>query len=378
MTPDVETVVVGAGVIGLAIAAELARRGAAPLLLDRNARCGAETSSRNSEVIHAGLYYPHASLKARLCVEGREQLYRFAARAGVAAQRIGKLLVANGDAEIAHLQRIAAMAARNGVADLVWLSAAEARGLEPELVCDAACFSPSTGIVDSHALMLALEGQIAAAGGEIVLLADVTRISHMPGGDFQLVIDRDGEASRITARRVVMSAGLDASRLASTLWPPIAVGASRYTPPATRLAKGHYFTLTGKAPFSRLIYPMPGEGGLGIHLTLDTGGAARFGPDVAWIDGIDYSFDDPTGERRRRFEAAIRRWWPGLPEAALQPGYTGIRPKLSGPDEPTADFAIHGPRDHGIARLVALYGIESPGLTASLAIARYVADLALN
>lgn len=375
MSADVDTIVVGAGVVGLAIAAELARRGAAPLLLERHGRCGMETSSRSSEVIHAGLYYPPGSLKARLCVEGRDLLYRFAAEHGFAASRIGKLLVATGEAEIARLEHIAATAAANGVGDLLRLSGRDARRLEPELVCDVAYLSPSTGIIDSHALMLALEGEITAAGGEAVYLCDVKRIAAEPGGDFALETERDGETTRLTARRLVVAAGLQTTALAATLWPGTGAAPSGYTPPATRFAKGHYFALAGKAPFSHLVYPIPGDGGLGIHLTLDTAGAARFGPDVEWIDGSDYRFEDAAGERRRRFEVAIRRWWPGLPDDALRPGYTGIRAKLSRPGEPAADFAIHGPRQHGLSRLVTLYGIESPGLTASLAIARHVAGL---
>ena len=369
MSADVETLVVGGGVVGLAIAAELARRGAAPLLVEQHARVGMETSSRNSEVVHAGLYYPPGSLKARLCVEGRERLYRFAAENGVTAKRIGKLVVATSNSEVPALEALAATAARNGVDDLEHLDAAAARALEPEVSCVAAFLSPSTGIVDSHGLMLALEGHIQANGGEIALATRAVSLTRT-GEHFAVQLESVGALTTLTARTLIVSAGLQASTLSAGLF-----NGSPYAPPQTHLAKGHYFTLAGRAPFSRLVYPMPPPGGLGVHLTLDTAGAARFGPDVQWIAEASYDFDDPEGERRRTFEREIRRWWPDLPSDALLAGYTGIRPKISRPGEPAADFAIHGPATHGIERLVALFGIESPGLTAALAIARYVAGL---
>lgn len=389
MTPDIDTIVVGAGVIGLAIARELATAGHDVIVLEQHSRVGMETSSRNSEVIHAGLYYPPGSLKARLCVEGKGLLYGFAADNGVTAQRVGKLLVACTASEVPQLDDIASKARKNGVEDLVRLSGTEARGIEPELNCAAAYLSPSTGIIDSHALLLALEGHLQAAGGDIVLASRVTRLSRHSTGfrvELESAHNEDDEgappASRteaITCRCLVLAAGLHASRLATLLFQSDSRASEQvqagYHPPETYFAKGHYFTLNGRSPFSHLIYPMPGAGGLGIHLTLDAQGSARFGPDVTWIDSIDYTFDDPGGARRETFYRAIRQWWPGLPMDGLAPGYTGIRPKISPAASPPADFAIHGPQTHGVAGLLALYGIESPGLTAALSIARYAAGL---
>jgi L-2-hydroxyglutarate oxidase LhgO len=366
---DVETIVVGAGVVGLAVARALALSGREVLVLERHDRVGAETSSRSSEVIHAGLYYPPGSLRAKACVAGKEMLYRFAAEAGVAVVRTGKLLVATHEAELPRLAAIGATAARNGVHDLVELTGAEARALEPELACVAAVLSPSTGVVDSHGLMTALEGAIAAHGGSVVLNTAVTGLARAPDGTFAL--DTEGaERGRITCARLVLAAGLGASALARLFaWPP------PYAPPATYPAKGHYFALSRRAPFRRLVYPMPDGAWLGVHLTLDVSGRARFGPDLEWTDRVGYDFEDADGARRARFAAEIRRYWPGLPEAALHPDTTGIRPKLYRAGEPVADFAIHGPETHGVAGLVALYGIESPGLTASLAVGEMVAGM---
>ena len=387
MTPDIDTMVVGAGVIGLAIAHKLANAGHDVVVLEQHNSIGTETSSRNSEVIHAGLYYAPGSLKARLCIEGKSLLYRFAAENGITVKRIGKLLVACDSDEVSKLEDIASNALANGVDDLVYLSAAEAQRMEPALNCVAAYLSPSTGIIDVHALLLALEGHLQAAGGSVVLASPVAGITRSASG-FRLELapaSKNGEnapedsAAAITCRRLVLAAGLHTSKLATQFFQseakspaPKLVG---YSPPETYYAKGHYFSLAGHAPFSRLIYPMPGAGGLGIHLTLDTAGAARFGPDVSWIDAIDYAFEDPDGARHHSFAQAIRRWWPDLPEHLLAPGYTGIRPKLAPQGSPPADFAIHGPETHGVQDLLALYGIESPGLTASLALAQYAADL---
>lgn len=369
MAADIETIVVGAGVVGLAIARALARRGREVLVLERHDRVGAETSSRSSEVIHAGLYYPPGSLRATACVAGKDMLYRFAAEAGVAVRRCGKLLVATQQAELARLAAIAETASRNGVHDLVRLTGAEARALEPELACVAALLSPSTGVIDSHGLVTALEGDIAAHGGTVVLNTAVTGLARADDGTFAL--DTEGaERGRITCARLVLAAGLGATALARLLaWP------APYAPPETYPAKGHYFALSGRAPFRHLVYPMPDGAWLGVHLTFDVAGRARFGPDLQWTDCVSYDFEDADGARRARFESEIRRYWPGLPHGVLHPDTTGIRPKLYRAGEPVADFAIHGPETHGVGGLVALYGIESPGLTSSLAVGEIVAGM---
>ncbi|MBU1211384.1 MAG: NAD(P)/FAD-dependent oxidoreductase [Alphaproteobacteria bacterium] len=381
-TPDIETIVVGGGVVGLAAARSLAARGMEVMLIERHDRTGTETSSRNSEVIHAGLYYPKDSLRARLCVAGRHQLYEFAAENGVAVNRCGKLVVATGEEDLASLERIAQRAQANGVCDIAMLDGAAAQRLEPEVACIAALHSPSTGVIDSHGLITALEGHLTAGGGSIVLSTEVTSIAVRPDGLYAVTALSTGSSAErttaqttITAKNLVLAAGLAASDVAKSLkrsW------RSGYVCPATYLAKGHYFTLAARAPFSRLIYPLPTGAWLGIHLTLDIAGQAKFGPDLTWIESLDYAFEDQDGERRRRFVSEIRRYWPSLPAGALQPGYTGIRPKIYAQGEPPADFAIHGPATHGRDRLVALYGIESPGLTSSLAIGDYVADMLLG
>ncbi len=370
MAADVETVVVGAGVVGLAIARALALKGQEVLVLERHDRIGSETSSRNSEVIHAGLYYPPGSLRAKLCVAGKQLLYRFCAENGVAHTRCGKLLVATQDAEIAKLEGIAKTAHANGVDDLTRLSAAEARALEPEVACVAAYLSPSTGVIDSHGLMLALEGHLTSRGGQVVLNTSAASLAQVEGVGFEIAIDSGDEASSLSAKNLVLAAGFGGTALGRTLaYQP------GYTVPETVPAKGHYFSLTGRAPFRHLVYPMPQGAWLGVHLTLDVSGRAKFGPDIEWKDAVSYDFEDAGGARRARFEAEIRRYWPGLPEGALQPDYVGVRPKIYAQGEPVADFAIHGPAEHGVPRLVALYGIESPGLTSSLAIGDHVAAL---
>jgi L-2-hydroxyglutarate oxidase LhgO len=370
MRTDVETVVIGAGVVGLAVARALCLRGHEVMVLEQHARIGTEISSRNSEVIHAGLYYPPGSLKARLCVEGKELLYRFARENEVRHHPCGKLLVATTGDEIGHLNAVAATAEKNGVRDLVLLSAGEARRLEPELACVGAYLSPSTGVIDSHGLMVALEGQIGASGGILVLNAHVTSLCRRASGDFEVSTQSGGEGHRLSARNLVIAAGLGASKLGKAL-----DGAPGYHVPETYPAKGHYFTLPGKVPFRHLIYPVPQGAWLGIHLTLDVAGQAKFGPDIEWKDEVSYAFEDSDGKRLQAFEREVRRYWPGLPAGALQPGYTGIRPKIYRRGEAAPDFAIHGAAEHGIERLVALYGIESPGLTASLAIARHVGEM---
>jgi len=379
MSADVEVVVVGAGVVGLAVGRSLSARGHEVMVLERHERVGSETSSRNSEVIHAGLYYSPGSLRTRMCVAGKKLLYQFADDNGVAVARCGKLVVATGEAEVPALERLMENAHRSGVCDLQRLSAAEARAREPALACVAAFHSPSTGVVDSHGLMLALEGHIDTNGGQVVLNTQVNDLAYRAtSGLYRVSARSGGEVIDITAKRVVIASGLGATEVADMLFG--APGASNeaangYVPPRTTYAKGHYFTLSGKAPFSQLIYPLPSAAWLGVHLTLDIAGQAKFGPDLMWCDGVDYAFDEDDGARQAAFEATIRRFWPALPDRALQPGYVGVRPKIYREGEPTADFAIHGPDMHASPGLIALYGIESPGLTSSLAIGEHVANL---
>ncbi|HMN38929.1 MAG TPA: NAD(P)/FAD-dependent oxidoreductase [Hyphomicrobium sp.] len=367
---DFETVVIGGGVIGLAIAEACARKGQETVVLERHSRVGQEISSRSSEVVHAGIYYSQGSLKASACVEGRRRLYEFAHENGVTVGKLGKLIVATSPSEVPNLKAIRAQAIANGVDDLVWLEPSQARDLEPEISCSAALFSPSTGIVDSHAFMQALEGHLLARGGSVVLNAEVSGVRLCADGTFALEVISNGELTTLTSRNLFAAGGLGMTGLSSIL--PRSAG---YEPPCVHFAKGHYFTLQGKAPFRHLIYPVPVEGGLGTHLTMDMQGRARFGPDVQWVDKLDYGFDDAGGRRRSQFEASIRRYWPHLPSAALEPAYTGIRPKITRKGEPAGDFLIHGPSEHGISRMAALYGIESPGLTSSLAIAQYCVGL---
>lgn len=356
---DIETVVIGAGVVGLAVARALALSGDEVMVLERHGIIGSETSARNSEVIHAGIYYPKDSLKARLCVSGRDLLYAYAAERGVGYRRIGKLIVAADAAQAERLEAIARAAAANGVTDLQRLDRKAALALEPALDCVAALHSPSTGIIDSHGLMLALQGDLEAAGGQVVLNTAVTGVEPISGG---YAVEIAGEGGyRLSCRRLVLSAGLGTA--------PLVAGLAGYPQPRFGLAKGSYFRLSGRAPFSRLIYPVPEPGGLGIHLTLDLGDQAKFGPDVEWIETEDYRVDP---ERAARFAASIRRYWPALPDDALVPDYAGIRPKLGGPHDPPADFRIDGPRMHGHAGLAVMMGIESPGLTSALALANEV------
>ena len=366
MTADVETIVVGAGAVGLAVARALAEAGHEVMVLEQHALIGSETSSRNSEVIHAGIYYPTGSLRARLCVRGKELLYRFCAESNVAHARCGKLLVATHESQLPKLAAIKQTAERNGVTDLEPLGANAARALEPELACVAALISPSTGIIDSHGYMLALEGHIEARGGSVVLRCPVERIERTGGGLYRLTTG--GEApGAIACRNLVMSAGLLASKLARTL----SYGAG-YSVPETYYAKGQYYALSGPSPFKRHIYPLPDGAWLGLHATVDIGGRCKFGPDIEWTPGIDYSFQP---EKLDKFLDFIRSYYPGLDASRLHPDYTGIRPKLYREGEPVPDFAIHSPEQHGLPGLVALYGIESPGLTASLAIGEMVAGM---
>lgn len=362
---ETECIVIGAGVVGLACAAALARSGREVIVLEAEAQIGMHTSSRNSEVIHAGIYYPPQSLKAKLCVTGKEQLYAYAGERAIAHRRIGKLIVATDDKQVTRLEEIRQNAQASGVGDLAFLSRDEVARLEPRIACVAGLLSPSTGIIDSHALMLSLRGDLEAHGGMVVLNTPVSRGEVR---DEAFVIETGGEAPfRIGTRQLVNCAGLYAPALARSLQ-----GVPRSAIPPQRYAIGHYFQFTGKSPCERLVYPVPEPGGLGIHLTLDLAGQARFGPDVEWIDGVDYTFDE---SRLDRFLAAIRSYLPEIEADRLAPGYTGIRPKISGPGEPAQDFRIDGPQAHSIPGLVNLFGIESPGLTASLAIADHVTDL---
>ncbi len=356
----VDAVVIGAGVVGLAVGRALAQRGLETVVLESANAIGTATSSRNSEVIHAGLYYPSASLKARLCVQGREQLYAYCESHGVEHRRCGKLLVASGEAQCRKLAQIEAQALANGVTDLRRLSRAQARALEPALQADEALLSPSTGIIDSHGLMLALQGELEAAGGAVAFLSPAEAVQC--GTPSQRVRVGGEAAVDLSARCVVNAAGLWAPAVAQRMQ-----GLAARHVPRAHFAKGSYFSLAGRAPFSRLVYPVPEEGGLGVHLTLDLGGQARFGPDVEWLaidspEQIDYRVDPARADA---FYAAIRSYWPALRDATLQPAYSGVRPKLNG----STDFVLQGPAEHGIAGLMNLYGIESPGLTACLAIA---------
>jgi len=366
VTERVECVVVGAGVVGLAVARALALSGREVWVLEASDGIGTGTSSRNSEVVHAGIYYPAGSLKARFCVQGKHMLYAYCAERGIPHSRLGKLIVATEPAEVPVLDTIRAKAALNGVDDLELLDGADARRLEPALHAQAALLSPSTGIVDSHALMLNFQGDAENAGGAVVCHAPVQSGAALPGGGFLLQIG-GAEPMELACEVLVNAVGLHAPDIAQRI-----AGISPETIPRAYLCKGSYYSLMGRAPFRRLIYPVPEAAGLGVHLTLDLGGQARFGPDVQWVDREEYDVDI---RRADGFYAAIRRYWPGLPDGALAPGYAGIRPKISGPGEPTADFVLSGPAQHGLGGLVNLFGIESPGLTSAMAIAEHVEGL---
>jgi len=361
---EFDCAVIGAGVVGLAIARALALQGREVIVLEGEGAIGTGTSSRNSEVIHAGIYYPRGSLKARLCVEGRHALYAYAAERGVPHRRCGKLIVATSPPQVGELESIIAKARLNGVDDMALLTGDQARALEPSLQCLAAAHSPATGIIDSHALMLSFQGDLENAGGVLALKSSVDRAQCT----FEGIVLHTSDGTALRCVSVVNAAGLSAPALARRF-----EGLAPSTVPPAFFAKGNYFTLAGRAPFSRLIYPVPEAAGLGVHLTLDMGGQAKFGPDVQWVDSPEDLVVDP--QRGDGFYAEVRRYWPALPDGALIPGYAGIRPKISGPGEPARDFVIDGPAAHGFPGLVNLFGIESPGLTSSLAIGRHVAEL---
>jgi L-2-hydroxyglutarate oxidase LhgO len=366
---QIDAVVIGAGVVGLAVGRALALSGREVMVLESENAIGTGTSSRNSEVIHAGIYYPAGSLKARLCVQGKQMLYAYCAERGVAHQRLGKLIVATSPEQVLALDGIRAKAAANGVHDLEKLSASEARALEPALACEAALLSPSTGVVDSHGLMLALQGDMENAGGLLALVSPVQHIGVRQGTASHPIRVTAQDGTELACKILVNAAGLNAVALARGM-DGLDLSLLQQALPQAHYAKGNYFTLAGKAPFSRLIYPVPEAAGLGVHLTLDLGGQAKFGPDVQWVDDpADLQVDPRRGDA---FYAEVRKYWPNLQDGALQPGYAGMRPKINAPHEAAADFMIQGPAEHGVPGLVNLLGIESPGLTSSLAIAAEV------
>ncbi|MDX1561290.1 MAG: NAD(P)/FAD-dependent oxidoreductase [Gammaproteobacteria bacterium] len=366
MFDEVDCAVIGAGVIGLAVGRALAQAGRDVIILERNGHIGEETSSRNSEVIHAGLYYATGSLKARLCVDGKQKLYAYCRERNVRHDRCGKLVVAIDESQRTALELIAAQAADNGVDDIELIDSSELERREPAVIGCAALWSPSTGIVDSHALMLALQADIESSGGLVATHAAVTAIDADDDA-IRLTVGDAAENSTLSARTVINAGGLGAADLAHACR-----GIDRYRPPVLRFAKGSYFVFRGASPFRHLVYPLPVDGGLGIHATHDLDGKLRFGPDVEWIDAIDYRVDSGKAVP---FANSIRSYWPDIDAASLDPGYAGVRPKLAGPGEPAADFRVDVATGGSRRQLIHLYGFESPGLTASLAIADHVAGV---
>lgn len=367
---QIQTVVLGAGVVGLAVARELAIQGQEVIVLESADAFGTGTSSRNSEVIHAGIYYPAGSLKAKLCVQGRHMLYAYCQERQIPHKACGKLIVATSEAQVAQLAAIQAKAAVNGVLgddQLRLLSAAQAQAMEPDLKCEAALWSPSTGIVDSHALMLSFLGDFENASGILALNSEFASAQIVRDSSKSRFIIRTQDGTEIWAENVINSTGLVAPIVARQF-----AGMAQAHLPRAYYAKGNYFSLSGRSPFSRLIYPVPEAAGLGVHLTLDMAGQAKFGPDVEWVDSPGKLHVDPG--RGDAFYAEVRKYWPGLKDGALIPSYAGIRPKINSPQETAADFCIMGPAEHGVQGLVHLFGIESPGLTSSLAISQAVAQ----
>ena len=368
---QLDVVVIGAGVVGLAVGRALAQGGREVMVLEKEAAVGTGVSSRNSEVVHAGLYYAPGSLKARLCVRGKTLLYAFCAERNVAVRQCGKLVVATDAMQMPALEGLMAQSVANGV-PVSLLTPAEAKVLEPELSCVAALQSPTTGIVDSHGLMLALQGDLERAGGMVAFESAVIAGQASASG-IVLTDQSPGQpVMQVQARTVVIAAALQACAVARAI-----SGLDPAYVPQERFAKGSYYTLAGRAPFSRLVYPAPQGAWLGVHLTLDLGGQAKFGPDLEWLDAstpeaIDYAVDP---RRADVFYEAVRRYWPALPDGALQPSYSGVRPKIYGPGQSAPDFRVDGPAVHGVPGLVNLFGIESPGLTSAMAIGEYVAAL---
>jgi L-2-hydroxyglutarate oxidase LhgO len=370
MNTDFDCVVIGAGVIGLAIARELAQSGKSVLVIEKAARAGTETSSRNSEVVHAGIYYPTGSLKAQLCVEGRELLYGYCSANNVTTRRIGKLIVATSHEEVAKLNAIKARAESNGVDDLAWLSAADVANIEPEICCTRALFSPSTGIVDAHEFMSSLEAQASAMSAKFAYYSHFISAQKDGEGFILVAGDKSGEHSELKCSLIFNCAGHGAH--------DVALAVSDFPAdklPPRYLAKGSYCSVPGKNPFQHLIYPVPVSGALGIHATLGLNGSVQLGPDIQWTDAIDYTLPEDLPEK---FTDAVARYWPGVKERAIVPSYCGIRPKIHGPEASFADFIIQEDRDHGISGLVNLFGIESPGLTASLSIAKHATQSSKN
>lgn len=356
---DADTVVIGAGVIGLAVARRLSGLGQEVLVIEESDGIGQQTSSRNSEVVHAGIYYTPGSLKARLCVEGRKALYEYCASRGVPARPIGKLIVATSGEETDGLKALELRASENGVNDLVWLDHSDIRSLEPQLTCEAGLFSPSSGIVDSHAYMLALQGDAETMGTVFAFRTKVAGVARNGAAYLVEVVGKDEFA--LTCRNVMICAGLGAQEIAGKI-----EGYAEDLIPPRFLAKGNYFSVSGATPFTHLIYPMPVRGGLGVHVTLDMSGRMRLGPDLQWVDQVDYR---PNTALEHQFRDSVARFWPEVRNRELSWTYSGIRPKISGPGSENADFVVAGPDDHGLQGLVCFFGIESPGLTASLALA---------
>lgn len=365
MVDHVECIVIGAGIIGLAVARRLAMAGKEVIVVESAENIGTETSSRSSEIIHAGIYYPEGSLKARFCVAGKLALYPYCESHGVTHRRTGKIIVATNDAQLPELERLKAAAAANGVTDLEWLTPSEVGEMEPAVFCLRALWSPSTGIVDSHGLMLAYQGDAEAHGAMLAFHSPVIGGEVADDGICLKIGER--ETTTVKADIVVNAGGLHAQTIAASI-----AGIPANTVPQCFYAKGNYYILAGSSPFSRPIYPVPEMAGLGVHATVDLGGQVRFGPDVEWVTEIDYDVDPGRAEL---FYDAVRRYFPALEDGSLQPGYAGVRPKLQAPGEPARDFVVQGPAVHGIDGLVNLYGIESPGITASLAIADHVAEM---
>tara|TARA_B100001123_G_scaffold3777_1_gene5066 strand:- start:946 stop:2046 length:1101 start_codon:yes stop_codon:yes gene_type:complete len=362
MSERVETVVIGAGVIGLAIARALSAAGREVIILEKADMIGTETSSRHSEVIHAGIYYEQNSLKAEFCVAGKKAMYAFCDDHGVEYERCGKIIVATDEDQLPELNRIKLNAAANGVDDLEWMTPSQVATLEPSVFCVGALWSPSTGILDSHSYMLALQGDAEENGAVLALLTPICGGQVVNDG---IRLDCGGEVPMsITADLVINSAGLWAQSVAGSI-----SGVPADAIPTGYYCKGNYYTMTGRPPFTRPIYPVPEKAGLGVHVTVDLGGQVRFGPDVEWVDHIDYDVDPLRADK---FYSAVRKYYPDLPDGSIQPGYSGIRPKIQAPGEPARDFVIQGPKEHGVPGLVNLFGIESPGMTSSLAIADFV------